>query len=132
MRRQSSAAGHRVRALAHAAISTSSGAALPAPPGAYDAYLYRFYGFLSWLGVLLLAGLALWAAIQCALLSAWSAQAWNLQKVWLPGVAGGRGGVCVVGGGVGRGGGLQGRVLHCGGWPAGCRSARLPSRCPAS
>lgn len=61
--------------------------------GGYDPYLFKFCTFCSYLGVLVLAGLALWAAVNCALMSAWSAQAWNLKQVrclaWLVGVQGG-------------------------------------------
>lgn len=48
--------------------------------GAYDVYLYKFYSFLSWLGVLILAALALWATINGVLLASWATQTWNLKE----------------------------------------------------
>ena len=43
--------------------------------------VFGFYTFLSWLGLVLLTLLALWAAVVGILLASWAAQCWNLEKV---------------------------------------------------
>ena len=49
--------------------------------GSYGKVVFGFYTFLSWLGLVLLTLLALWAAVVGVLLASWAAQCWNLEKV---------------------------------------------------
>lgn len=58
------------------------------PAGQYGRLAFRFFGMLSWLGLLLMVLLALWMVVNGVLLSSWAAQCWNLEK------ASGRGVVC--------------------------------------
>ncbi|KAL4458198.1 hypothetical protein ABPG75_013063 [Micractinium tetrahymenae] len=48
--------------------------------GQYGAFVFRFFGVLSWLGLLLMVLLALWVVVNGVLLSSWAAQCWNLER----------------------------------------------------
>ncbi|KAL4435047.1 hypothetical protein ABPG77_003872 [Micractinium sp. CCAP 211/92] len=48
--------------------------------GPYGKLVFRIFGVLSWLGLLLMVLLSLWMVVNGVLLSSWAAQCWNLEK----------------------------------------------------
>lgn len=64
-----------------------------AAPGSYGDLLFKFWCFLAYLCLVAMLLLALWAVVNIALLSAWTAQTRNLDEV------GRRAGMCELGGG---------------------------------
>lgn len=52
-----------------------------AAPGSYGDLLFKFWCFLAYLGLVAMLLLALWAVVNVALLSAWTAQTRNLDEV---------------------------------------------------